>query len=142
MHSSAARSMYHHVIPATSLISEALGRIGATEADFQWPSLELAPGEQRVLCAPDDGLYRRTLATRSRADLELWLGVKIPDLQPRDGLYEFDVDTGDHITLTGGSRLILVGRPVLFVANQIIFSGGEFVSTCDGYYAFGEVRHA
>jgi hypothetical protein len=128
------------VEPATNCVADALARIGAMTSDFQWPSLHLARGEERVLCAPQDGLFRRTLATRELAELEEWLGVKVK-AEAVNGLYECDVVTADSILLPERSRLILVGRPVLFVANEILFGGGEFVTTCDGYYAIGEVRH-
>lgn len=136
----AAPAVVRQITPSITCVNDALARVGATRRDFQWPTLHLARGEERVLCAPQDGLFRRTLATRELAELEEWLGVKVKT-EPKNGLYECDVVTADSILLPERSRLILVGRPLLFVANEVLFAGGEFVTTCDGYYAIGEVRH-
>ncbi|WP_334164148.1 hypothetical protein [Phenylobacterium sp.] len=62
-----------------------------------------------------------------------------PVIEQRIGRFDVDVVTVGTLTLHRRSRLILAGRPVVFMARRIVFDGGQFVSTVDGHYAVGEI---
>ena len=66
--------------------------------------------------------------------MQQWRSVIDRHLSP----FVIDVVTANEIYLPADSRLVLLGNPVLFAAKRMIFAGGTFVSTVDGYYAFNE----
>ena len=131
---------------ASEFLACAVERIGARVDDFLWPSITLRAGETRIITAPGDGLARQSIATENLNEFKNWIQAGESEswqrsLRALSSPYTLDIVTADVIRLERRSKLILSGRPVLFIANRIEFAGGQFISTVDGFYAIAEVRH-
>ncbi|HVI30859.1 hypothetical protein [Phenylobacterium sp.] len=124
---------------ATTDIDELKAWIGVADEDARAGRAALPP--QGPESGPDhatDRDVRRALSAYVFGDSRLMQAWR-PVIEQRIGRFDVDVVTVGTLSLHRRSRLILAGRPVVFMARRIVFDGGHFVSTVDGHYAVGEI---
>lgn len=123
---------------ATPDIDELKAWIGVADADVRAGRAPPPPGPETSPDRATDRDVRRALSAYVFGDsgpMQAWR----PVIERRIGRFDVDVVTVGTLTLHRNSRLVLAGRPVLFMARRIVFDGGHFVSTVDGHYAVGEI---
>lgn len=124
---------------ATTDIDELKAWIGVADADVRaGRAAAPPPGPETGPDRATDRDVRRALSAYVFGDsgrMQAWR----PVIEQRIGRFDVDVVTVGTLSLHRRSRLILAGRPVVFMARRIVFDGGHFVSTVDGHYAVGEI---